>query len=120
MAKAAFRVLGRLFGLFTIVAVLACLSALPAAASTTSTSTAASTLASTAPNPNSPDNFWLAIAAITFGVLVSLALVYMVSKDRRESRKGMAAAIGSGASNVTRRTPLLLSVLLPRLQRNNY
>ena len=56
---------------------------------------------------NSSTDGWLSLAAILFGVVISAGLLWVVSKDRRESREKVLEALRAGASNVTESdTPL--------------
>jgi hypothetical protein len=61
------------------------------------------------PNVNSNANGWLSLAAILFGVVISAGLLWVVSKDRRESRDSALRALSAGASNVTESSDPLAS-----------
>jgi hypothetical protein len=78
-----------------------------AGAATTATTTTTTTTTQPAPNVNSSADGWLSLAAILFGVVVSAGLLWVVSKDRRESREAILGALSAGASDVTESdTPL--------------
>ncbi|HEX3840007.1 MAG TPA: hypothetical protein VHU85_04360 [Acidimicrobiales bacterium] len=72
-----------------------------AGAATTAATTTTTTTTQPAPNVNSSADGWLSLAAILFGVVVSAGLLWVVSKDRRESREAVLAVLSAGVSDVT-------------------
>jgi hypothetical protein len=83
------------------------LGTISASAEAATTPTTTTTTTQPVPNVNSNANGWLSLAAILFGVVISAGLLWVVSKDRRESREKVLEALKAGASDVTESdTPL--------------